>query len=82
MKEEKPEPLRIADLVAAGMRLSIECHTCGRFRYLDPGRFKDDDAVPALPKLYSFKCERCGSTDVTTRPVQSIHPGEWPKESD
>lgn len=81
MKEEKPEPLTIADLVAAGMRLSIECHTCGRFRYLDPARFKGDDPVPQLPDRYSFIC-KCGSRDVTTRPVQSIHRGEWPKESD
>jgi DNA-directed RNA polymerase subunit M/transcription elongation factor TFIIS len=81
MSEEKRQPVTIADLHAAGMRLSIDCLKCGRFGYLDAARFRDDDPVPALPKRYRFKCGRCGSRKVTTRPMQCIHAGEWPGEN-
>ena len=63
-------PVTVGDLRRTGRVLEVHCGDCARMQELDAKGlpFDDDDAVPALGPRGVFKCSRCGSKAVTTRP--------------
>lgn len=63
-------PVTVGSLRRTGRVLEIHCGGCARMKELDPKTlpFDDDDAVPSLGLRGVFKCSRCGSRAVTTRP--------------
>ncbi|WP_269583011.1 hypothetical protein [Roseibium sp. Sym1] len=61
-------------------RLGIQCHHCGRFRYMSAGRFSGDQKISALSE--TLKCAACGSKDVSAVAVsRNTDNGYWPAES-
>jgi hypothetical protein len=62
------QPVLIGDLRAKGHMLEVHCNTCGHFGELDPKTLPLDDRLPAAEARSHFKCSRCGSRSITTRP--------------
>ncbi|GAA0787959.1 hypothetical protein GCM10009077_44330 [Roseibium denhamense] len=69
----QPAPVTIADLGAADMRLSIQCHTFGRFRYLDPATDVAHGSDADLPEA-QYKQTGQGAQDLAI-PVKGIAGG-------
>ncbi|MBO0344718.1 hypothetical protein J0X15_05770 [Roseibium sp. CAU 1637] len=71
--------MNIKTLLAEEKRLGLNCNYCGRFRYLNHGRFAPSTPVEAIAK--TLTCARCGSEDVETFAVtRTSEKGYWPAE--
>ena len=62
------QPVLIGDLRAKGHVLEVHCNTCAHFVELDPKTLPLDDRLPVPEARSYFKCSRCGSRSIRTRP--------------
>jgi DNA-directed RNA polymerase subunit RPC12/RpoP len=62
------QPVLIGDLRAKGHVLEVHCNTCAHFVELDPKTLPLDDNLPVPEARSYFKCSRCGSRSIKTRP--------------
>ena len=62
------KPVLIGDLRAKGHVLEVHCNTCANFVELDPKKLPLDDRLPVPEARSYFKCSRCGSRSIRTRP--------------
>jgi hypothetical protein len=62
------QPVLIGDLRAKCHVLEVHCNTCALFAELDPKTLALDDGLPVPEARSYFKCSRCGSRSIKTRP--------------
>ena len=63
-------PVTVGALRRTGRVLEVHCGGCARMQEFDASAlpFDDDESVPALGLRGVFKCSRCDSRTVSTRP--------------
>jgi hypothetical protein len=61
-------PVLMRDLREKGRVLEVHCNDCAHFAELNAKTLPLPDDLPVPEAFPNFKCSRCGSTSIMTRP--------------
>ncbi|WP_150524235.1 hypothetical protein [Roseibium sediminis] len=68
MQPQKYEPVTITWAKDHCTGIEIHCMKCAYMEIVGFDGYGDSETIPDLPKSRTYRCPRCGSTEIQTRP--------------